>query len=114
MRQSGNLQPMIDFGEHGEVNGVAGKKVIILDENGDQVNPGHLYGYDASADVWRPIQIVESTTSPGDYVLAVGNIDGSMISGGGTTGTVTTNYLLLEDGTSSLLLEDGTSHLLLG
>lgn len=111
MRNSGNMQPMIDYGEHGEVNGVAGKKVIILDENGDQVNPGHLYGYDAAAGVWRPIQLVESTTSPGNYVLAVGNIDGSMISGGGTGGTTTTSAIELEDA-SLLLLENGSTLLL--
>lgn len=89
MKRSGNMQNEISWSENALVNGVAAKKVVVLDEVGNQAVPGHLYGYDAATATWRPIQVVESTVSPGEYVLAVGNIDGSAITGGGGTGTGT-------------------------
>lgn len=41
-----------------------------------------LLAYDRAAGVMRRVELVESTTTPGHYVLAVGNVDGSPITGG--------------------------------
>jgi hypothetical protein len=106
----GNMQPEIDFFEHAEVNGIAAKKVVILGEDGSQSIPGRLYGYDADTATWRPLQVVESTDSPGNYVLAVGNIDGSPITGGSSTPTDYGDYLLEDD---TFLLLENTDNLLL-
>jgi hypothetical protein len=45
-----------------------------------------LVAYDRTTDTMRRVELVESTAYPGSYVLAVGNIDGSPISGGGGGG----------------------------
>ena len=45
-----------------------------------------LVAWDRAANTLRRVELVESTTTPGSYVLAVGNIDGSPITGGGGGG----------------------------
>lgn len=96
--RTGNMQPMMDWEEHAEVNGVAAKKVVLLDQNGNQSIPGRLYGYDSATSTWRPLEVVESTINPGHYVLAVGNTDGSPISGGGEVDTTGYNFDIYDTG----------------
>lgn len=97
--------------EHVDIDGHGAKKVVQLDPTTGLVfDPRRMYGYDADTETWRPIELVESTESPGHYVLAVGNIDGSPITGGGSV-TPTTDDFLLENG-DFLLLENGDNLLL--
>ena len=106
-----NRQPSIDADEHADLDGHGAKKVITLDlTTGLPLDPRHLYGYDSDTHTWRPIEVVESTAIAGRYVLAVGNIDGSPITGGGG-GTIDTANLLLQTG-DNFLLETGDQLLL--
>lgn len=110
IKQSGNMQPTIDFEEHASVNGEAAKKVVLLDPaTGDVADARHMYAYDVATTTWRPVQLVESTSSAGFYVLAVGNYDGSPISGGAAA--VDYSDLLIQDG-SFYLLQNGDNLLL--
>lgn len=90
MRRSGNMQNEIADAEHGYTNGVAGKKVIVLDASGNQVTDfGTRFGTNHIDEADASTTYIGKEDSEGTWLIQKISVSGTVTAY--TFATITNN-----------------------